>query len=217
MKRVREWQVGARQSAALARFTDPLSMCVMTVTGLLLLAIVCAAYVLWNPLALVALIVAVGLAPGVHRATKNFLFRFRAGQRPRRLYLGLVGIAAIASVPFSMAFLQTDLRALSATATANAMWQGPDTDEKVLENLYGATPSWPSYGTCQTLQNAIGRDLANSCYSGIGYVRSWQIPTAIPVMLCLTALYCGIPLFVARQVRTSHDADRLAHIGTRNK
>ena len=197
----------AAQSMALQRLVDPLDACITTVTGLLLLAIVCAGYVLWKPLSIAGLVLAVVIAPRARRATADYLFRFRdvppQSHRLRRLYLGLVWMAAVASVPFSMAFLQTDLNALAATATANAQWQGPDTNENVLHNLYGATPSWPSYSKCQSMQNALSREAANGCYSAVGYFRSWQIPAALPVMFCLTSLYCGIPLFVARHINQS--------------
>ncbi|MCE5290261.1 MAG: hypothetical protein LLG14_13635 [Nocardiaceae bacterium] len=185
-----------RSATALRRYVDPVHACVTTVTGLLLLSIVCTGFVLWKPLGFVALVLAIVIAAPVHRGVATYLQR-------RRLYLAIAGIAAIASVPFAMTFLHTDLRAMAATATANAQWHGPDTNAEVLHSLYGASPSWPSYESCQRLQNATSRDLANGCYSAVGYLRSWQIPSAIPMLFCLTGLYCGIPLFVARRLNQS--------------
>lgn len=184
-----------RPATALRRYVDPVHACVTTVTGLLLLSTVCTGFVLWKPLGFVALVLAAAIAAPAFRITAICL--------QRRLYLAIAGIAAVASVPFAMAFLHTDLRALAATATANAQWNGPDTNTEVLHSLYGASPSWPSYEPCQRLQNATSRDLANGCYSAVGYLRSWQIPSAIPMLFCLTGLYCGIPLFVARRLNQS--------------
>ena len=190
--------------SALQRALDPVEACVTTVTGLWLLAFVCAGYVVWKPLGLVALVVAVVVAAAARRTTARVLFGF-CGQHSWRRYLALGAFAAIASVPFSMAFLHTDLQALAVTATANAHWHGPDAADEVLNNLYGARPRWPSYAACQSIQNATSRDLANGCYATVGYLRSWQIPAAIPVMVCLIGLYCGIPLVVARHLSKSSD------------
>lgn len=186
---------------------DPVAANTFVVASIPIVAFGSIGFVVWRPLGVVGLISGLLLFPTIHRGLSEYLHtlvgakRTTTGAKWKGISV-IAGIAAVLSIPISQAFFANDLRAM-ATPTMTAV--EADTigvDTAIPSQLYGASPTWPSYGVCEVVQMYTAPQLAWPCYSTIGYARLWQMPTALPMMVSLLLLIVGFPLALYWHIRT---------------
>lgn len=187
-------------------WADPSTFCLAVVAGMPVLALVAASMIVWRPLGVVGLIAGVYLFPRVHRVASDIFAAFapesaRAAGQQWALGVGVVFAALVMSVPVTQIFFEGDLRTFAAPTIALA-----DTGERVLvggipEAIYGSSPGEPSYTPCRIAQRLVGQTLSWPCYSAVGYLRLWQIPTAFPMLSCIALMFAGYPLVLLRAAR----------------
>lgn len=204
-------RVGGRWGAV-DRF-DSLDICLMAVAGMAVAAAVSAASVTWTPLGYLMAAVGIYVFPRVFRTVRRRLvppdpdasaFRWSWMQRgwgPRLVrgwwFLRLVVLAALLSVPVTQVFFRGDLQAMATPNIAAEASEQPELFTGIPEAIYGPSPGFPSYATCQWVQGLVGATPAEPCYSAVGYLWLWQMPVALPTMVCLVLLYLGVPALVA--------------------
>lgn len=187
-------------------------MCLMTVSAMPLLSAVAAAGVTWGPLAYLAVVVSVFLYAPVLRTVRRRLMPpephgLMPATRVERLrrhllpgwcwYLRLAVLGIVLSVPIAQVFFRGDLRSMAVPFIAAKESGQPQLVTGIPEPIYGASRGFPSYEVCQGFQGLVGTTLAEPCYSATGYLRLWQMSTALPTMICIALLYMGIPIVVA--------------------
>ncbi|WP_161987369.1 hypothetical protein [Prescottella subtropica] len=186
------------------RLGDSFDICLMVVAGMPVVSAVAAASVTWWPLGYLA-----GVAGAVmyRRILRTVRRRFvppdpdagvRAVRQPKLWwYVRLALLAAVLSVPVAQVFFRGDLHAMATPFVAAEASGQPLLLAGIPESIYGPSPGIPSYTTCQWIQGVVGTAVSEPCYSVVGYLRLWQMPTALPTMLCIALLYIGIPIAVA--------------------
>ncbi|TSD46265.1 hypothetical protein FFI94_008890 [Rhodococcus sp. KBS0724] len=184
------------------QLTDPYSASLLVVTMMPVLSAIAFGSILWRPLGYVVAVASLFYVQRLHRWIGSGLQRIGPGASTSRMYrattyLVIVLLAAMLSIPVVQVFFRGDLAAMAAPTIVAEMtdgWQGATTPDAI----YGSTPTWPSYAPCQFVQEWTGLTVANSCYSAVGYVRMWQMPTALPMLCSLTMIYILFPLTLAR-------------------
>ena len=121
------------------------------------------------------------------------------------------GVALLLSVPVTEVFFRGDLTAMAAPFVAAADAGDPEMARAVPEAIYGSDPNWPSYAICQTMQDWTSSDAVGFCYSGFGYLRLWQMPVALPMLISITLLYIAIPLVVVWFAPSGKSARHRSH------
>ncbi|NMM89691.1 hypothetical protein B2J88_36060 [Rhodococcus sp. SRB_17] len=196
-------ELASRRTADLrGLLSDPYSASLLVVTMMPVLSAIALGSILWRPLGYVVAVIAPFTVQKLHRRIRSRLGSISPGAAPGRryqvtAYVLIVVVAALLSVPAVQVFFRGDLTAMAAPSVMAEMtdgWQGATTPQAI----YGSTPTWPSYGPCQTIQSFTGPVVADSCYSFVGYARMWQMSTALPMLLSLTMIYILFPLTLAR-------------------
>lgn len=198
--------VSRMQNSLRAIWADPYIVCLAVVACMPVLALVSASMIVWRPLGIVGLIVGAYWFPRVHRATSDIFGAFapkcdRAVGQHWAIGVGVVLAALVMSVPVTQIFFEGDLRTFAAPTIALA-----DTGEHVLvggipEAIYGSSPEEPSFVPCRTAQRLVGQTMSWPCYSAVGYLRLWRIPTAFPMLSCIALMFAGYPLVLLRAAR----------------
>lgn len=194
--------VSSRTVDVRGHLTDPYSATLLVVTMMPVLSAIALGSVLWRPLGYVVAAVAPFYVRRLHRWIVSGLQGIAPGAPTSTMYrattyLVIVLIAVALSIPVVQIFFRGDLSAMAAPTVVAEMtdgWQGATTPEAI----FGSTPTWPSYAPCQFIQSWTGPTVASSCYSTMGYVRMWQMPTALPMLASLTMIYVLFPIALAR-------------------
>ncbi|MFA3899418.1 hypothetical protein [Rhodococcus sp. DN22] len=181
---------------------NPYSASVLVVTMMPVLSVIALGSLVWRPLGYIFALFTPIYVRNLHRWIKSGLQRLGSrtgGGTTRRVltYAVLVVLAGALSIPVVQVFFRGDLGAMSAPSVVAEMtdkWR----DDQTPHAVYGATPTWPSYAPCQFIQSWTGPTAASSCYSTVGYLRLWQMPTAVPMLFSLSMIYVLFPLALAR-------------------
>lgn len=182
--------------------TDPYAASLLVVTMMPVLSAIAFGSILWRPLGYVVAVASLFYVQRLYRWIGSGLRGISSGVPNSRIYrattyLVIVLFSAMLSIPVVQVFFRGDLAAMAAPTVVAEMtdgWQGATAPEAI----FGSTPSWPSYAPCQFVQGWTGPTVANSCYSAVGYLRMWQMPTALPMLCSLTMIYILFPLTPAR-------------------
>lgn len=187
-------------------FFDSEKACVVVVACIPVLAMGAVAGILWRPLAVIGLLWGAYLFRTFHREVQSAVAvmkcdveRFRG---ERRGYVLLVWILAVAmSIPLTQVFFANDLRAMAAPTIAAVEADTSKMATAIPKAIYGAAPSSPSYSPCETVHRFTTDSVAWPCYSAIGYLRLWQMSSAIAMMACISLLVVGFPSALLWHVR----------------
>lgn len=196
---VRKTRVSSRiRDITRGAFFDSEEACVVVVACIPVLAMGAVAGILWRPLSVIGLLWGVYLFRFFRREVRSIVAvmkrdveRFRG---ERRGYVVLVCLLAVAmSIPLAQAFFANDLRAMAAPSIAAVEADTTGMATVIPEGIYGSAPSSPSYGPCETIQRFTTTSVAWPCYSAVGYLRLWQMSSAIALMACISLLVVGFP------------------------
>lgn len=184
---------------------DPQQCSIVVVAVLPAMAAVAFASLVWSPLGYVMALYCIYSFKTVLDGTRR-MYVVLASERSKiavaKMLAAITVAGFVASTPVSAAFLRGDLDAMAAPATASAQSGVDNPLGELPVAIYGQSNGWPSYGACQFAQNYIGIDATHICYSGVGYLRLWQMPVALTTLISISLLYALFPLTVAWHIRT---------------
>jgi len=199
-------------------FSDPVEVCAVVVACIPLLTVGAMGSILWRPLGVVGLLYGAYLFPRFHREVRSAVRvmgepreQFR-GERRARVLLIFV-LAAAMSIPLAQAFFANDLRAMAAPTISAVEADTEGMATAIPPAIYGSAPTAPSYGVCESIQYFTAPSVAWPCYSAVGYLRLWQMSSAVVMMSCLFLLVVGLPLTLLWHVRSkSRPKDGRPHL-----
>lgn len=184
--------------------SDPQQCCIAVVAALPAIAAVAFASLVWSPLGYVMALYCIYSYKRIIDGTRKMYVVLAAERSQNAVVKTLVVVALaalVASVPVSAAFLRGDLDTMAAPAIASAQSGVESPFGELPAAIYGPSNGWPSYGGCQFAQTHIGVDVTHICYSGVGYLRLWQMPIALTTLVSITLLYALFPLTIAWHIR----------------
>lgn len=208
LPRARKSRISSRfRDISRGTFFDSENACVVVVACIPVLAMAAVAGTLWRPLGVIGFFWGAYLFRFFHREVqlvvavmKRDVERFRG---ERRGYVLLVCLLAVAmSIPLTQVFFANDLRAMAAPTIATVEADTTGMSTTIPKAIYGSAPTSPSYGPCETIQRFTTASVAWSCYSAVGYLRLWQMTSAITMMACISFLVVGFPAALFWHVRT---------------
>jgi hypothetical protein len=186
------------------RATDPLEVCIAVIAAMFGLAIIAFASTVWVPLGYAAALIVLWKSLNLLARVREQFIGIKPGRIDVPRYIGVLLIAVLCSIPVTQVFLRGDLSAMASPYIGAQEAGQPDQVPGIPARIYGESTDTPSYQLCQVIQRHVGADSAASCYSGIGYLRLWQMPVALSTMLCILLLYVGFPFAVAWHLQTRH-------------
>lgn len=183
-----------RLAALRGQLSNPVEGSLLAVGVMPLLSLTALGLLVWRPLGVLLAVASIWLFPRCQRRVRAELTSASSGLTA---YVKITLVSALLSIPVAQVFFRGDLRAMAAPFIAAEESGGEFLTPSVPIQIFGPTGQFPSYGSCQWLQDLAGVSL-EACYSSVGYLHLWQMPVALPTLLCITLLYIGIPLTVAR-------------------
>ncbi|MCK8672240.1 hypothetical protein M1M07_14140 [Rhodococcus sp. HM1] len=188
--------------------SDPVEACAFAVACIPVLALGALGGILWRPLGIIGLLWGAYLFRHFHREVQSILDVMRRREKrfsgERRDCVLLVCLLAVAmSIPLTQVFFANDLRAMAAPTIAAVEAETEGIATAIPEAIYGVAPNSPSYGMCETVQRFTTATVAWPCYSTVGYLRLWQMSSAVVMMMSISLLVVGLPLALLWHVRSS--------------